>query len=1323
MSLLSSCLRPSIRFLASVLATILVTAPAHAEFPYPACGGCADPNDYKDYMHTAVVAPPVRPNEIGQYDFRASSLVDPSLPNTPEELGGVAGMSIDTAWQLTTGRPDVTVAHLDSGIRYDHDNVRKAALNQAELPLPEGSLVYDKNGDGVFNINDYATDSRVSDVDGNGIRDPRDLILVFSDGVDDDANGYVDDICGWDTHEHDNDPFDDADYGHGTGESKDSSGEVNDGGSWGVAPNAMFVPIKVSDSFVADGNDFGAGVAYALDRGVSVISEALGALNNTKLAQNAVEYAFEQGVPMVLSAADEQSYHHNFPAVYTHGFWANSVRPKDGTAVTNPTNLLLNGCTNYSGRADAAIASNSCSSEATGRAAGIFALMLARAKNQIELGAISPHPSGKPLSPTEIYQLMRMTADDIDFSAVSPTLTPAGTLLILFPDLIDERFPSHAGFDKYFGYGRANVRTAIEAIDAGTIPPEADIQSPAWFVNVDPTVTPILSITGTAAAQRDANNASYVVDWACGVDPLESDFAMIGHTIASAALGGTPIENSLLATFDTAAAAAECGFASLTLPRTNEDDFDESYAVTIRVTVQDSLGNVGQARRNVTLEHDSSLMPGFPIEVGVSGDSAPLLHDMDGDGAQEIIFGAADGKLHILDGSGSELAGWPVETNPMQLASSASFAPLALGNDYHSSILAGVAIGDVDNDGDDEVVAADMDGSVYVFRDDGTALPGFPVSLNPVYSDPAIRNEANRLDYGVLAAPTLADLDGDGTLEILVAAMDRHLYVWNSNGTTHAGFPVLIVDQDRMSSVNATNHQVTWKLVSGQPVGSIGTKLLSSPSVGDLDGDGHLEIVLGSNEEYVRGETSNFFISNPTFGLLSNSLDNVNGRIYAVSRFGNDDPALVETPNASGPFLEGWPARLGMLTKDLLPTVGHGVTAAPALADVDDDGDDEVFINGNNGPAYLLQGTGLSYFGSTSGKYNVFNPSLTLASNPDASSDDFPLTFALLSSGAVGDFFSNGTLDFALPSVGAHQLVDNQGPAFQGPGDHQLMAWSASDGHGLPAFPQREEDLQFLSSPAVADIDGDSIAELLQGSGGYYLHAFRAGGGEPAGWPKFTGGWMVGAATAGDIDNNGTLDVVAITREGNLYAWGTGASYERSGTKSVQWATVSRDIHRSGNLNSGVATSSGECTSEYRSMLEKVSMKYPTGAGNDKLQIKGFVNTAGRGFDPVANSVEITIGSPDTPEFNQLIPAASFTGNTSNTSYKFSADAPGVTKVSFKLKKGIWKFQVKASEVDASPADERVFLKLRIGDVCIERTRICEPNDDHDQLKCKKPKL
>lgn len=1293
---------------------------ARADFPWPPCVGCADPKDYKDYMHTAVALPPVRPNEVGPYDFRTSSLVDPSLPSTTEELDGVAGMSVDTAWQLTTGRPDVIVAHLDSGILYNVDNVRKAALNATELPLPQGSLAYDSNSDGIFNIDDYASDPRVSDVDGNGIKDPRDLILTFSDGIDDDGNGYTDDICGWDTHEHDNDPFDDVGYGHGSGESKDSSGEANNGGSWGMAPNGMFLPVKVSDSFVADGNDFGAGVAYALDLGVSVISEALGNLNNTELAQKAVEYAYRSGVPMVLSAADEQSYHHNFPAVYTHGFWANSVRTEDGTMVTNPTNLLLNGCTNFGGRADVAIASSACSSEATGRAAGIFGLILAHAKNQIERGVIGAHPSGKPLSPTEIYQLMRMHADDIDFSSVSLSLSFDPILSTIFPGITSQRFPSHEGFDKFFGYGRANVRATLDAINTGTIPPEVDIASPAWFVNVDPSVTPILDITGTAAAVRDANDAKYKVYWACGVDPLPDDFDAPGHELMSNDLAGTPIEGGLLATFDTAAASAECGFASLTLPRSNEDDNDESYAVTLRVTVEDSLGNIGEARRNITLHHDATLEAGFPVNIGVSGDSAPLLHDLDGDGNQEIVFGTADGRVHVLDGSGAELPGWPVETNPMQLANSASFAPGALGSDYHSSVLAGVAIGDLDGDGQVEIVAADLDGAVYAWQEDGTPQTGFPASLNPAYSSASIRNEANRLDYGTIAAPTLADLDGDAKLEVLVAAMDRHLYVFNSDGSTHPGFPALIVDRDRVSSVNPVNDQISWKLSSGQPVGSIGTKLTGSPSVGDLDGDGKLEIVLGSNEEYVRDETANFVLNNASFGLLATSLDLPNTRVYALSHLGTADPAV--TANPSGPFLPGWPVKIGLLIKDLLPTVGHGINSAPVLADVDDNGDDEVFVNGCNGPAYLLQGDGTSFFGTQSGKYKTFAAQLSPTNNPDAGSTDFPLTFGLLGGGAAGDFLGNGKLDFALPSIGGRQLLDNQGPGLQGPGDHQVMAWSA-DGKALPAFPQKEEDMQFLASPAVADVDGDNVAELIESSGGYYLHAFTATGGEPATWPKFTGGWMVGSAAAGDIDGDDKLDVVGITREGNLYAWSTPADYQRSGAKSVQWASLARDVHRSGNMNSGVATSpkAGACTSEYRGMLEKISLKHPIGSANDSVSLSGFVNMTGGMLDPVVGDVEIAVGGPDSASVIATIPAGRFKANGSGTSFTYSGTAPGVTKAKLQLKKGFWRFQLKASGVDATPGDDRVFAKIRVGGTCIERTRICVPDASGTQLTCKKP--
>ena len=117
------------------------------------------------------------------------------------------------------------------------------------------------------------------------------------------------------------------------------------------------------------------------------------------------------------SAADEQSYHHNYPAANDHVFWANSVRPEDGTFVTNRTNLLLNGCTNYGGKAQVAIASRSCSSEATERAAGMFALLYSAAQNEIDRGNLSAHPVyGTALSPDEAVQLMQVTADDIDFT-------------------------------------------------------------------------------------------------------------------------------------------------------------------------------------------------------------------------------------------------------------------------------------------------------------------------------------------------------------------------------------------------------------------------------------------------------------------------------------------------------------------------------------------------------------------------------------------------------------------------------------------------------------------------------------------------------------------------------------------------------------------------------------------------------------------------------------------------------------------------------------------------------------------------------------------
>src|SRR6185503_600855 len=113
--------------------------------------------------------------------------------------------------------------------------------------------------DGVHDVADWADDARVGDRNANGLLDPQDLIRAFSDGTDGDADGYVDDIAGWNFVDDDNDPFDEVQYGHGTGEAEDSTAEADNGGDVGTCPNCRVLPVRVGDSFVTDANLFAQG--------------------------------------------------------------------------------------------------------------------------------------------------------------------------------------------------------------------------------------------------------------------------------------------------------------------------------------------------------------------------------------------------------------------------------------------------------------------------------------------------------------------------------------------------------------------------------------------------------------------------------------------------------------------------------------------------------------------------------------------------------------------------------------------------------------------------------------------------------------------------------------------------------------------------------------------------------------------------------------------------------------------------------------------------------------------------------------------------------
>jgi hypothetical protein len=246
---------------------------------------------------------PTEWDEDGEYRF--GSFRDETTADSPHRLCGQVGAAADLAWSIDRGRPDVVVAVLDSGVMWRNaekmaDLADKTYINAAELPtpIPAGAAgdPDDSNGDGRFTVTDFGADPRVTDANDSGFLDPEDLILAFSDGTDADGNSYVDDISGWDLQNNDNNPLDDVEYGHGSGEARDAVGAHDGAGDYGTCPECLALHVRVADSFIAEGGRFAAGVIFSLDAGADVILEALGAISNPPQAQAAIDAAYRRGV-------------------------------------------------------------------------------------------------------------------------------------------------------------------------------------------------------------------------------------------------------------------------------------------------------------------------------------------------------------------------------------------------------------------------------------------------------------------------------------------------------------------------------------------------------------------------------------------------------------------------------------------------------------------------------------------------------------------------------------------------------------------------------------------------------------------------------------------------------------------------------------------------------------------------------------------------------------------------------------------------------------------------------------------------------------------
>ncbi len=227
--------------------------------------------------------------EAVTYNYLRPTAVDTTVPNDPQypEQWSLPSIKLPETWAVEKGNKDVIIAIIDSGIDYRHEDLKqKIWINPGEIP---------------------------------------------ENGLDDDGNGYIDDVHGWDFTdapnvqavgdfmEGDNEPIDES--GHGT-HVAGIAGALpdNDIGIAGVAWNCPVMAVRaglsLGDSSRMQDDDSAAAIVYATDNGAHIINMSWGSQQQSYVIQDAIHYAHTHGVILIGAAGNSKEPDSFFPAAY-----------------------------------------------------------------------------------------------------------------------------------------------------------------------------------------------------------------------------------------------------------------------------------------------------------------------------------------------------------------------------------------------------------------------------------------------------------------------------------------------------------------------------------------------------------------------------------------------------------------------------------------------------------------------------------------------------------------------------------------------------------------------------------------------------------------------------------------------------------------------------------------------------------------------------------------------------------------------------------------------------------------------------------------------
>ncbi|MEM8488817.1 MAG: VCBS repeat-containing protein, partial [Bacteroidota bacterium] len=236
----------------------------------------------------------------------------------------------------------------------------------------------------------------------------------------------------------------------------------------------------------------------------------------------------------------------------------------------------------------------------------------------------------------------------------------------------------------------------------------------------------------------------------------------------------------------------------------------------------------------------------FLSNLDFGSDSLPVLHDGDGDGDLDLyVSNSLDpntletAAVYFFENRGDAMSPAFYQDGQLALAPAFNYAP---------------AFGDLDADGDADMLVGSWQGPIQYLRQDGTGIAGYSLVDEALLDLPAGSN----------STPVLVDLDGDDDLDVIAGEANGTLNFYQNTGSTSA--PVFATPIENWQGIDAGRRSV--------------------PVFLDIDADGDQDLVVGTDQDGVLLYTNTGSADAPAFTLAED--------VFGLSDVRRITPALAD---------------------------------------------------------------------------------------------------------------------------------------------------------------------------------------------------------------------------------------------------------------------------------------------------------------------------------------------------------------------------------------------------------------------------------------------